>query len=101
MRRLLLVWHSRTGLAEQMADHLEHGAHTAARCMEVEQFAVHRRRAAEATVEDVLGADGYIFCAPENLASTSGEMLEFFHRCYYHHCMPVLPPLPRLTLGCS
>jgi hypothetical protein len=25
----------------------------------------------------------YLFCAPENLASTSGEMLEFFHTSYY------------------
>ena len=33
--------------------------------------------------EDILGAAGYIFCAPENLASMSGMMKEFFDRCYY------------------
>ncbi len=33
--------------------------------------------------EDVLAADGYIFCAPENLAAISGLMKEFFDRCYY------------------
>ena len=82
--RLLLVWHSRTGLARQMADALEAGAHAAAEEMEADSFSVVRRRAQDATVEDVLSAHGYIFCAPENLASTSGEMLEFFHRTYYH-----------------
>ncbi len=33
--------------------------------------------------EDLLAADGYIFCAPENLAAISGLMKEFFDRCYY------------------
>ena len=81
-RRLLLVWHSRTGLARQMADQLERGAIDAAREL-AEDLAIVRRRAAEATAEDVLSSDGYLFCSPENLASTSGEMLEFFHRTYY------------------
>ena len=40
-------------------------------------------RAAEAGPEDLLQAAGYIFCAPENLAALSGEMKEFFDRCYY------------------
>ena len=31
----------------------------------------------------MLSADGYLFVAPENLASLSGEMKEFFDRCYY------------------
>ena len=30
-----------------------------------------------------------MFCGPENLASASGELLEFFQRCYY----PVFDPL--------
>ena len=81
-RRLLIVWHSRTGLASQMAGHLEGGAVSTASEMGGELI-VTRRRAAEATAEDLLSSDGYLFCAPENLASTSGEMLEFFHRTYY------------------
>ena len=65
-----------------MADALEEGARATAEemCHGTEQFELYRRRAAQATVDDVLRADGYLFCAPENLASTSGEMLEFFHR---------------------
>ena len=39
--------------------------------------------AAEAGPEDLLRADGYIFCAPENLAAIAGVMKDFFDRCYY------------------
>ena len=81
-RTLLLVWHSRTGHAEQMAAAIERGAISAAAEMGSE-LAVVSRRAADASTEDVLSASGYAFCAPENLASTSGAMLEFFHRTYY------------------
>lgn len=37
----------------------------------------------EAGPDDLLLADGYIFAAPENLASLSGIMKDFFDRCYY------------------
>jgi NAD(P)H-dependent FMN reductase len=79
---LLLVFHSRTGLAKQLADELERGAVSAAAEMEA-PLDIQRRAAADATIDDVLNADGYLFCAPENLASVSGEMKEFFDRCYY------------------
>ncbi len=39
--------------------------------------------ASEVEAADLLDADGYIFCCPENLAAISGEMKEFFDRCYY------------------
>ncbi len=41
------------------------------------------KTADQAEPEDMLAADGYIFCAPENLAAISGLMKEFFDRCYY------------------
>ena len=68
-----------------MAESIERGAQAAAEEMECgpREFVVEKRRAADATAADVLACDGYVFCAPENLASTSGEMLEFFHRTYY------------------
>ena len=39
--------------------------------------------AQDAQPDDLLDADGYIFCAPENLAAISGIMKDFFDRCYY------------------
>ena len=33
--------------------------------------------------DDLLRADGYIFCAPENLAAIAGVMKDFYDRCYY------------------
>jgi len=40
-------------------------------------------RAEEAGPEQLLAAAGYLFVCPENLASMSGAMKEFFDRCYY------------------
>lgn len=40
-------------------------------------------RADKAMPEDLLAADGYIFCAPENLAAITGVMKDFYDRCYY------------------
>ena len=81
--RLLVVYHSRTGLAYQMAKSMEEGALSASKEME-SPLTLQRIRASNATIDDVLNASGYLFCCPENLASASGEMLEFFHGCYYH-----------------
>ncbi len=41
------------------------------------------KTAQEAGPEDLLGADGYLFCAPENLAAIAGLMKDFYDRCYY------------------
>jgi multimeric flavodoxin WrbA len=41
------------------------------------------KRANDADSGDVLAADGYIFVCPENLASMSGMMKDFFDRTYY------------------
>jgi len=77
MKSLLIVWHSRTGGARQMAEAAAAGAGgEAAICT--------RRLPAEAAgPEDLLAADGYIFAGPENLAALSGEMKAFFDRSYY------------------
>ena len=40
-------------------------------------------QAAEAEPADLLAADGYVFCAPENLAAIAGVMKDFYDRCYY------------------
>lgn len=83
MKRLLIVWHSRTGAARAMAEAAARGAGAEP---EVE---VRRLAAAEAEADDLLSADGYLFACPENLAAMSGAMKEFFDRNYY----PVLGQL--------
>lgn len=40
-------------------------------------------RSADAGADDLLAASAYVFCGPENLATMSGEMKEFFDRTYY------------------
>ncbi len=39
--------------------------------------------AEDAGPADLLEANGYIFCAPENLAAIAGVMKDFFDRTYY------------------
>ena len=75
MPTLLIVYHTRTGGSRQMAE----AAAQAAR----EHGPVVIRTAEQAEPEDLLGAGGYLFCAPENLAAISGVMKDFFDRCYY------------------
>jgi multimeric flavodoxin WrbA len=75
MSKLLIVYHSRTGGTRQMAE----AAAGAARA----ETNTLLKRAEEARPEDLLGASGYLFAGPENLAALSGAMKEFFDRCYY------------------
>lgn len=75
MTQLLIVYHTMTGGSRQMAE-----AAYGAACGEVSTML---KNAASATPQDVLASDGYIFCAPENLAALAGGMKDFFDRCYY------------------
>lgn len=75
MAELLIVYHSRTGGSRQMAQAATSGAR--------DEISTRLMKAAEAGPDDVMHADGYIFCAPENLAAISGVMKDFFDRCYY------------------
>jgi multimeric flavodoxin WrbA len=75
MPTLLVVFHSRTGGSRQLAEAAADAASL--------EITTQLKRAELATPDDLLGADGYIFCAPENLAALSGPMKDFFDRCYY------------------
>lgn len=79
MRKLLIVYHSMTGGTRQMARE----AADRARAQAPGTVAVHLLAAAQATADDVLAADGYLFATPENLAAMSGAMKDFFDRSYY------------------
>lgn len=76
-KQLLVVYHSLTGGTAQMVEAARIGASA--------EDGVQLRvlRAAHAGVDDVLGADGYVFATPENLASMSGQLKDFFDRTYY------------------
>ncbi|HSU06351.1 MAG TPA: NAD(P)H-dependent oxidoreductase [Acetobacteraceae bacterium] len=77
MKTLLIVFYSRTGGARQMAEAAYRGAGTEP------QVSVRLVAASDAQATDMLGADGYIFATPENLAALAGQMKEFFDRTYY------------------
>lgn len=92
MPKLLIIWHSRTGGSEQMARAADEAAS--------QECTSRLIRAADAQPADLLSADGYLFVFPENLAAISGEMKEFFDRCYY----PVLGKIearPYALLVCA
>jgi multimeric flavodoxin WrbA len=72
---LLVVYHSRTGGSRQMASAAAQAAQ--------DEIEVTLCAADQAGPEHMLRADGYLFCAPENLATLSGVMKDFFDRCYY------------------
>jgi NAD(P)H-dependent FMN reductase len=94
MRTLLIVFHSRTGGARQMAE-------AAARGAGVEpDVQLRLLQASEAQAADVLAADGYIFATPENLAALSGAMKEFFDRTYYD-VLDRINGRPYATLICA
>ncbi len=94
MKTLLIVWHSRTGGARQMAE-------AAARAAAGEpETAVRSLGAADAMPDDLLAAHGYLFACPENLASMSGAMKEFFDRCYYP-CLERLNGRPYAAMICA
>lgn len=77
MKTLLVVYHSMTGGTEQMARALVAGA------AEEQGTTTRLMHAAEAVPSDVVAADGLVFATPENLAAISGQMKDFFDRCYY------------------
>lgn len=92
---LLIVWHSRTGGSRQLAECARQGALAALAELGREPANpghdvvhplapdVRMLGAACATPGDLLCAGGYLFVCPENLASMSGLMKEFFDSCYY------------------
>lgn len=77
MKTLLIVYHSTTGAAEQLARAAAAGAGTEP------ETRTRLLRAPDAQPDDVLAADGYLFVTPENLATMAGLMKDFFDRAYY------------------
>lgn len=81
---LLIVWHSRTGAARQLAQAAYAAATEVLKELEAgDRVTVKLAAATEVEADQILAADAYLFCAPENLGSLSGAMKEFFDRNYY------------------
>jgi multimeric flavodoxin WrbA len=77
VKTLLIVYHSMTGAAEQLAQAAAEGARSEP------DLCTRLLRAPQAGADDVLAGDAYLFVAPENLASLAGLMKDFFDRIYY------------------
>jgi multimeric flavodoxin WrbA len=77
VKTLLIIYHTQTGGTRQMAEAAAAGAATES------GLTTRLQTAAQTTPDDVIGADGYIFATPENLAAIAGMMKDFFDRCYY------------------
>ena len=90
-KTLLIVYHTLTGGTLQMAQAAAGGADDAE-----DSLTVRLVRAPQAAPADLLSATGYIFATPENLASMSGLMKDFFDRTYY----PVLERIEGRPYAC-
>lgn len=77
MANILIVYHSQTGHTAQMAEAVAVGAAA------IEGVAVIMKRAADATTEDLLWADGVAIGSPENFGYISGMVKDFFDRTFY------------------
>ncbi len=79
MKHLLVVFHSRGGNTQAMADAVIAGA----TADEIEGVEVRVRRASEATADDVRWCDALLLGTPENFGYMSGLVKDFFERIYY------------------
>ena len=76
MTKILIVYHSQTGHTEKMAEAVAEGAKS------IEGVDVILRKAGDATLEDLLTADGLAIGTPENFGYMSGMIKDFFDRTY-------------------
>ncbi|MBN1472124.1 MAG: NAD(P)H-dependent oxidoreductase [Syntrophaceae bacterium] len=76
MAQILIVYHSQTGNTGKMADAVFEGAKS------IEGVNVDLKKAADATLEDLLAADGLAVGTPENFGYMSGMLKDFFDRTY-------------------
>lgn len=77
MAKILIVYHSQSGNTQKMANAVAGGARS------IEGVEVVFKKAADATTEDLLSADGLAIGTPENFGYMSGMVKDFFDRTYY------------------
>ena len=77
MAKILIVYYSQTGNTEKMANAVAEGARG------IEGVDVILKKAVDATLEDLLTADGFALGTPENFGYMSGMVKDFFDRTFY------------------
>ena len=77
MAKILIVYHSQTGKTQKMAHAVADGAKS------IDGVEVILRKAMDATLEDLLTADGFALGTPENFGYMSGMVKDFFDRTFY------------------
>jgi len=77
MAKILVVYHSQTGNTEKMAMAVAEGVAS------FENTELTLKRAADATLDDLLWCDGIAIGTPENFGYMSGAMKDFFDRTFY------------------
>jgi multimeric flavodoxin WrbA len=87
-KRLLVVFHSRSGGTQAMTDAVVAGANDDA----IEGVDVQVQRAFDTTVDDVRACNAIVLGTPENFGYMSGALKDFFERVYY----PLLDETPGL-----
>ena len=79
MKHLLIVYHSKSGKNQMMAEAIYEG------CCDplIDAVEVRFKQAGQADATDLLWADGLILGTPENFGYMSGALKDFFDRTYY------------------
>ncbi len=78
-RHLLVVYHSRSGGTQALADAVISGA----RSDDIDEVEVRVVGAFDATADDLRWCDGVLLGTPENFGYMSGALKDFFERVYY------------------
>ncbi|MBP1731169.1 MAG: flavodoxin [Deltaproteobacteria bacterium] len=76
MSKILIIYHSQAGSTRKMAEAVMRGA------LEIEGAVVWLRKAADATLEELLECDGLIIASPEYFGYMAGAIKDFFDRTY-------------------
>jgi NAD(P)H dehydrogenase (quinone) len=76
MAKILVIYHSRTGNTEKLAEAIAKGAR------KVSGVEAVLKKVTDVTVNDVANADGYAFGSPSHFSIMSGEMLTMFTNIY-------------------
>lgn len=77
MKKLLIVYHTQGVRTGEMAEAVLRGAR------QVDDVETVMKRALDATLDDLLTADGIIFGTPENFGYMAGAIKDFLERVFY------------------